>query len=132
MIYACADGMFEHERKMQYLQTRRWNVVKNESSRDFGPCDRFWTQLALRCFLQPTSPLGTALREGLSAPKPYETNPTPTHSSRPQLSLQFQATFPSLMYSRQNSFSLSYCKHWSRAIQSVRTRPAKGNTHTQV
>ena len=26
---------------------RRWSVVPNESSRDFGPCDRFWTQLAL-------------------------------------------------------------------------------------
>ena len=62
-IYACADGMFEQERKMQYLQTWRWSVVPNESSRDFGPCDRFWTQMDLCCFLLPTSPPGTALQE---------------------------------------------------------------------
>ncbi|XP_068736437.1 uncharacterized protein [Montipora capricornis] len=67
-IYACADGMFEQERKTQYLQTRRWSVVPNESSRDFGPCDRFWTQLALRCFLLPTLPPGTALRERYVGP----------------------------------------------------------------
>ena len=39
-----ADGMFEQERKMQYLQTWRWSVVPNDSSRDFGPCDRFWSR----------------------------------------------------------------------------------------
>ena len=43
-------------------------VVPNESSRDFGPCDRFWTQLALRCFLLPTLPPGTALRERYVGP----------------------------------------------------------------
>ena len=47
---------------------RRWSVVPNESSRDFGPCDRFWTQLALRCFLLPTLPPGTALRERYVGP----------------------------------------------------------------
>ncbi|XP_068695553.1 uncharacterized protein [Montipora foliosa] len=57
---ACADGMFEQEREMQYLQTWLWSDVPNEPSRDFGPCDRFWTQLALRSFLLPTSPPGTA------------------------------------------------------------------------
>ena len=67
-IYACADAMFEQERKTQYLQTWRWSVVPNESSRDFGPCDRFWTQLALRCFLLPTLPPGTALRERYVGP----------------------------------------------------------------
>ena len=65
---ACADKMFKQERKEQYLQTWRWNVVPNESSRDFGPCDRFWTQLALRCFLLPTLPPGTALRERYVGP----------------------------------------------------------------
>ena len=54
--------------KVQYLQTWRWSVVPNESSRDFGPCDRFWTQLALRCFLLPTSPPSTALRERYVGP----------------------------------------------------------------
>ena len=49
-------------------QSWRWSVVPNESSRDFGPCDRFWTQLALRCFLLPTSPPGTALRDGYVGP----------------------------------------------------------------
>ena len=67
-IYACADGMLEQKWKTQYLQTWRWSVVPNESSRDFGPCDRFWTQLALRCFLLPTSPPGTALRERYVGP----------------------------------------------------------------
>ena len=67
-ICACDDGMFEQERKMQYLQTWRWSVVPNESSRDFGPCDRFWTQLALCCFLLPTLPPGTALRERYVGP----------------------------------------------------------------
>ena len=32
----------------------------------------------------------------MSAPKPYETNPTPTHSSRPPLSLQFSVRFSRL------------------------------------
>ena len=54
--------------KMQYLQTWRWSVVPNESSRDFGPCDRFWTQLALRCFLLPTSPSGYGLHTYGNAP----------------------------------------------------------------
>ena len=63
----------------------------------------------------------------MSAPKPYETNPTPTHSSSLHLSLQFSVRFPSLIYSREKSF---YGKHWSRRLQSVRTRPAKGNIHT--
>ena len=124
--------MFEHKRKMQYLQTWRWSVVPNESSRYFGPCDRFWTQLALRCLL-----LGTRLTvwhrgRDMSAPKPYEINPTPTHSSRPPLSLQFSVRFRSLIYSREKSFYLSYGKHWSRRLQSARTRPAKGNIHTSI
>ena len=59
---------FNRREKLQYLQTWRWSVVPNESSRDFGPCDRFWTQLALRCFLLPTSPPGTALRERYVGP----------------------------------------------------------------
>ena len=111
---------------------RRWSVVPNESSRDFGPCDRFWTQLALRCFLLPTFLPVRHRGRDMTAPKPYVTNPTPTHSSRPPLSLQFNVRFRSLKYSREKSFSLSHGKHWSRGIQSVRTRPAEGNIHTCI
>ena len=196
-ICACTDGMFEQETKLQYLQTWRWSVVPNESSRDFGPCDRFMTQLTRRpfhcrfnkvyyyyyrartfahapteCFNKrqncstsrrgagasyQTSHPGISARaiafgrswpfaafcyrpclpvrhwgRDMSAPKPYVTNPTPTHSSRPPLSLQFNLRFRWLIYSKQRSFSLSYGKHWSRALQSVRTRSAKGNIDTCV
>ena len=55
-------------KKRSTSRHRRWSVVPNESSRDFGPCDRFWTQLALRCFLLPTLPPGTALRERYVGP----------------------------------------------------------------
>ena len=47
----------------------------------------------------------------MSAPKPYVTNPTPTHSSRPPLSLQFSVRFRWLIYSREKSFYLSYGRH---------------------
>ena len=53
-----------------------------------------------------------------SASKAYETNPTPTHSSRPPLSLQFYLRIRSLKYTREKSFCLSYGKHWSRKIPS--------------
>ena len=66
----------------------------------------------------------------MSAPKPCVTNPTPTHSSiRSPLSLQFNVRFRWLIYLRQKSFYLSYGKHCSRGIQSVRIHPAKGNIH---
>ena len=66
----------------------------------------------------------------MSAPKPYVTNPTPTHSSiRPPLSLQFNVRFRWLIYLREKSFYLSYGKHCSRGMQRVRTRLAKGNIH---
>ena len=65
----------------------------------------------------------------MSAPKPYETNPTPTHSSKPPLSLQFNVRFRWLIYSREKSFYLSYGKHWSGRLESARMRPAEGNIH---
>ena len=68
-------------------------------------------------------------RYGMSTPKPYVTNPTPTHSSRPPLSLQFNIRFRWFKYTREKSFYLSYGKHWSGTMQSVRMRPVKGNTH---
>ena len=66
----------------------------------------------------------------MSAPKPYVTDPTPTHSSRPPLSWRFNVGFGSLKYWREKSFYLSSGKHWSRAIQNVRRRSAKGNIKT--
>ena len=80
-IDACADGMFEQERKAQYLQTWRRSVVPNESSRDFDPCVSFWKQLALRCFLLPTSPPGTALRQRYIGPGRHK-YPYPSVSKR--------------------------------------------------
>ena len=68
----------------------------------------------------------------MSATKPYETNPTPTHSSRPPLSLQFSLTFRWLIYSREKSFYLTYGKHWSRRLQSVRTRALLKVTYTHA
>ena len=53
----------------------------------------------------------------MSAPKPYVTNPTPTHSSnRP---CQYSVRIRWLIYSREKSFYLSYGKHWSRRLQSL-------------
>ena len=37
-----------------------------------------------------------------------------------------------LIYSREKLCYLSYRKHWSRRLQSVRMRPAKGNIHTVI
>ena len=68
----------------------------------------------------------------MSAPKPYETNPTPTHSSKPPLSLQLNVRLRWYKYSTEKYFHLSYGKHWSSTIQSVRTRSAKCNTDTHT
>ena len=106
--------------------------MPKESSQDLGLFDRFWTHLAPRCFLIPTF-LPVRHYEGdMSAPKPYKTNPTPTPSSRPPLSLQFSVRFRSLIYSEEKSFYLSYGKHWSRRLRSVRTPPAKSSIHTYI
>ena len=46
---------------MQYLQTWRWSVVPNESSRDFGPCD-------LHSFIDIIhSTENKAIREGMTS-----------------------------------------------------------------
>ena len=72
----------------------------------------------------------TLVYESVSAPKPCVTNPTPTHSSnRP---CQYSVRIRWLIYSREKSFYLSYGKHWSRRLQSVRMRPPKGNIHTVI
>ena len=127
-ICACTDGMFEQERKTQYLQTWRWSVEPNGVIPGFRPVPSHLD--AVGPSLLSATELALPVRHrgrDMSAPKPYVTNSTPTHSSRPPLSLQFNVRFRWLKYSKEKSF-LSYCKHWSRALQSVRTRPAKGNT----
>ena len=128
--------MFEQERKMQYLQTpaleRRTKRVIPGFYGGFWPVRSLLDAVGPSLLSAPTSPPGTTLREGYVGPKPYETNPTPTHSSRPPLSLQFSVSFRSLIYSREKSFYLSYGKHWSRILQSAGTRPAEGNIHTCI
>ena len=52
-----------------------------------------------------------------------------TASNRP---CQYSVRIRWLIYSREKSFYLSYGKHWSRRLQSVRTRPAKCNMHTGI
>ena len=41
LTHAAMECLIKKEKK-QYFQTWRWSVVPNESSRDFGPCDRFY------------------------------------------------------------------------------------------
>ena len=50
----------------------------------------------------------------------------------PNRPCQYSVRIRSLIYLREKSFSLSYGIHWSRRLQSVRTRPAKGNIHTVI
>ena len=59
-IYACADRVFEQERKTQYLWKWHRSVVPDESSRDFGPCDRFRTRAVSRSLLSDTCYLSSS------------------------------------------------------------------------
>ena len=83
-IYACADGMFEQERKTQYLWTSRQSVVTDDTG--------IATRASLSGVVGPSLisdtdlPPDTAVME-MSAPSPYETDPFPTHSSVPPLSI---------------------------------------------
>ena len=63
-IYACADGVFEQERKTQYPWTWRRSVVPDESSRSMGRCDCFRRHAVGRLLLSDIDLLpGTAERE---------------------------------------------------------------------
>ena len=108
---------------------RRWSVLPNESSWDFGRCDRFWTQLALRCFLLPTFPPGTAFKGEICRPLNHMWQ-IPRLLTAPNRRCQYSVRIRWLIYSKEKSFYLSYGKHWSRRLQTVRTRPAKSNIHT--
>ena len=50
----------------------------------------------------------------------------------PNRPCQYSVRIRWLIYLREKSFYLSYGKHWSRRLQSVRMRPAKGNIHTVI
>ena len=128
---ACADGMFKDETRKICSTSRRGAGASYQTSHPgisaraiaFG---RSWPFAAF-CY-RPRLPVRHWGRD-MSAPKPYETNPTPTHNSKPPLSLQFNVRFRWLKYSREKSFYLSYGKQWSRRLQSARMRPAEGNIH---
>ena len=95
--YACADGVFEQERKMQYLWTWHRSVVPDESSRDFGPCDRFRTRAVGRSLLSDTCYLSSSCHVAHKAS-------TQSH----QLSLSAAAFCTSLQFFHPAfSFSLS-------------------------
>ena len=67
LAHALTECLNKRE-KRSTSRHRGWSVVPNKSSRDFSPCDRFLTQLALRCFLLMTLPPGTALKERYVGP----------------------------------------------------------------
>ena len=50
----------------------------------------------------------------------------------PNRPCQFSVRISWLKYSREKSFYLSYGKHWSRRLQSVRMRLTKGNIHACI
>ena len=132
--HACADGMFEDETTKICSISRRGAGASYQTSHPGISAraiafERSWPFAAF-CY-RPCLPVRHWGRD-MSAPKPYETNPTPTHSSKPPLSLQFNVTFRCLIYSREKSFYLSYGKHWSRRLQSARMRPAEGNIHACI
>ena len=68
----------------------------------------------------------------MSAPKPYETNPTPTHSFSDRPCHYNIAKDFNDIYSKEKSFYLTYGKHCSRRLQNAHTRPAEGNIHTWI
>ena len=48
----------------------------------------------------------------------------------PNRPCQYSVRIRWLIYSKEKSFYLPYGKHWSRRLQTVRTRPAKSKIHT--
>ena len=68
----------------------------------------------------------------LPDPKPYETNPTPTHSSRPTYYYNFTKDFHRINIQEKIHFISHMVTTGDRAIQRLRTRPGKGNKHTSL
>ena len=50
----------------------------------------------------------------------------------PNRPCQYSVRIRWLIYLGEKSFHLSHGKHWTRRLQSVRMRPAKGNIHTVI
>ena len=87
-ICACADGMFKQERKTQYLQTPALERRTKRVIPGFRPVRSLLDAVgpSLLSATDPSLPVRHWGRD-MSAPKPYVTNPTPTHSSKPPLSI---------------------------------------------
>ena len=82
-ICACADGMFEQERKTQYLQTPALERRTKRVIPGFRP---------VRSLLDAVGPsllsaTDLASRYGIEGEICRPLNPTPTHSSKPPLSI---------------------------------------------
>ena len=128
-IDACNDGMFEQERKTQYLQTPALERRTKRVIPGFRP---------VRSLLDAVGPsllsaTDLASRYGIEGEICRPLNhmwQIPRLLTAPNRPCQCRLRISWLIYSRQKSFYLSCGKHWSRRLQSVRTRPAKGNIHT--
>ena len=123
--------MFEQERKTQYLQTpalerRTKRVIPGirpvRSLLDaVGPSLLSATDLASRYGIE--GEICRPLNHMWQIPRLL------TAPNRP---CQYSVRIRWLIYWREKSFYLSYGKHWSRRLKSVRMRPAKGNIHTVI
>ena len=132
-ICACTDGMFEQERKIAVppdvaLERRTKRVIPGfrpvRSLLDaVDPSLLSATDLASRYGIE--GEICRPLNHMWQIPRLLTAPDRPCHYN---LNVRFRW----LIYSKQKSFSLSYGKHWSRALQSVRTRSAKGNIDTCV
>ena len=128
-IYACADEMFEQERKTQYLQTPALERRTKRVTPGFRPVRSLLDAVGP----SPLSATDLASRYGIEGEicRPlnhmWQISRLLTAPNRP---CQFKVRIRWHIYWREKSFSLSYGKHWSRRLHIVRTRPAKGNTQT--
>ena len=128
-IYACADGMFEQERKTQYHQTPALERRTKRVIPGFRP---------VRSLLDAVGPsllsaTDLASRYGIEGEICRPLNhmwQIPRLLTAPNRPYQFNVRIRWLIYSAVKSFYLSYGKHWSHRLRSVRMRPAKGNIHT--
>ena len=123
--------MFEQERKTQYLQTPALERRTKRVIPGFRP---------VRSLLDAVGPsllsaTDLASRYGIEGEICRPLNhmwQIPRLLTAPNRPCQYNVRIRWLIYSREKSFYLSYGKHWSHRLQSVRMRPAKGNIHTVI
>ena len=123
--------MFEQERKTQYLQTPALERRTKRVIPGFRP---------VRSLLDAVGPsllsaTDLASRYGIEGEICRPLNhmwQIPRLLTAPNRPCQYSVGIRWLIYSREKSFYLSYGKHWSRRLQSVRMRPPKGNIHTVI